>query len=273
MRILVTGGGGNLASYAGAVFADHDPVLLTHADLDVRNTAALTRAAKDVCPDVILHLAALTDVDFCELHPREALMTNAQGTWNVCQTARDCDAKLVYVSTAGVFSGDKSSPYIETDSAYPANVYGWAKLAGEQTADLVVRSGWMFGGGPVRDRKFVGMIVRQIQQGATTVRAVDDKTGSPTYAPDLLRTVLGLLERDETGVFHGANAGVASRFDVACRIRDRLNPDCEVVPVKSDAFPLPAPRADSEAMISERLNGLTPRLWTVALDEYLDTFA
>jgi len=189
---------------------------------------------------------------------------------------------MVYVSTAGVFDGEKDSPYVEADLPKPVNVYGRSKLEGEMIVDRVgaehyiVRAGWMMGGGPSMDHKFVGMIVRQISAGNENIYAVTDKTGSPTYAQDFSNTLLRLITEGRFGLYHLAGKGSASRAEVARHIVGLLAPGrVGVVGVPSTHFDHDywAPRPRSEVLTNARLellglNGM--RAWPTALEEYID---
>ena len=282
--MLVTGAGGMVGSYVPEVFTDYELVLTNTVEgyihLDVRQPADVMRMVADLKPDVILHLAAATDVDQCEREPDEAFHTNAIGTQNIALACQEFDVPLVYVSTAGVFWGDKPEPYNEFDVPKPANVYGQSKLAGEQIVSsllrryYIVRAGWMVGGGE-KDKKFVGQISRLMMQGTNPLRIVDDKIGSPTYAKDLLGGIYALLETKHYGLYHLVNQGQCSRYDVGLLIRDVLQrPDIEILPVSSAYFPLPAPRARSEAMRNLKLELLDlhhTRPWQDALREYILT--
>lgn len=283
-KMLVTGVGGMVGSYVPEVFKDYDLVLTDQIDgyapLDVRDPLAVSKAVGEVRPDLVLHLAAATDVDRCEQEQEWAYHTNALGTQNVALACQSHDVPLIYISTAGVFWGDNAEPYTEFDVPRPANIYGHSKLAGEHiVASLlrryyIVRSGWMVGGCE-RDKKFVGKIVRMIWDGNTRLKVVDDKLGSPTYAKDLLRAIRALIPTGFYGLYHVANKGCCSRYEVALAIRDVLQrPDVEVEPVSSAYFPLPAPRARSEALRNLKLellglDGMRP--WKDALREYLVT--
>ncbi|MDA0733973.1 MAG: dTDP-4-dehydrorhamnose reductase [Chloroflexi bacterium] len=283
-KMLVTGAGGMVGSYVPEVFKDYDLVLTNTVEgyihLDVRHPSDVTRMVADLKPDVILHLAAATDVDQCERDPDEAFHTNAIGTQNIALACQEFDVPLVYVSTAGVFWGDKPEPYNEFDVPRPANVYGQSKLAGEQIVSsllqhyYIVRAGWMVGGG-AKDKKFVGQISRLMMQGTNPLKIVDDKIGSPTYAKDLLGGIHALLETRYYGLYHLVNQGQCSRYDVGLLIRDVLQrPDIEILPVSSAYFPLPAPRARSEAMRNLKLELLgvhQMRDWQEALTEYIVT--
>lgn len=284
--ILITGAGGVVGSYAPSVFSAND-LLLTDlvesrgiSQLDVTDTDAVHAAIRTTRPDVVLHLAAATDVDRCEQDPDVAFRVNAIGTENVAHACRESGALLVYISTAGVFGGGKPDPYTEFDAPDPANIYGHSKLAGERTVSsmldryFIVRAGWMVGGASL-EKKFVGMMIRQLEAGATHLRAVHDKFGSPTYAPDLLRGIRTLLDTNRFGLFHMVNDGSCSRYDVAVALCELLGrDDVDVEPVSSAAFPLPAPRARSEAMRNYKLelHGLPrQRPWKDALETYVLT--
>src|SRR5262249_52260122 len=139
--------------------------------LDVRDTDAVRQAIDDLRPNLVLHLAAETDLEFCEINPDVAEATNASATRTIAECAKGYDFTLVYISTAGVFDGTKQGPYIETDAANPLMVYGRTKLDGEHHVrnlcrkHYVVRAGWMVGGGPGKDHKFVSKIMQQVHAG------------------------------------------------------------------------------------------------------------
>jgi dTDP-4-dehydrorhamnose reductase len=282
-RILVTGAAGVVGGYVADVFADHELVLtdiVGDADyLDVTDAASVLSFATRVEPEIVIHLAAATDVDLCEQDPDLAYRTNAIGTQNVALACRTTGATIVYTSTAGVFGGDKPEPYIEFDEPAPANVYGHSKLAGERIVQTVVdrfyiaRAGWMVGGG-TKDKKFVGKMMQFIDAGRTQLQAVDDKLGTPTYANDLAGGIRSLLDTGYFGLYHLVNSGGAcSRYDVAVALCEILGRDDIVVePVSSAFFPLPAPRARSEAMVNYKLQllGIDPmRGWRDALEAYV----
>jgi len=285
-RILVTGATGVVGSYVREVFDGIDLALtdieiegnLLH--LDVRDPEAVMQTMQEISPDVVLHLAAATDVDRCEQEPDWAYHTNTIGTQNVALACQASGSVMVCISTAAVFWGDKPEPYTEFDAPCPMNIYGDSKLRGEQTMVsllqryYIVRAGWMIGGGE-KDKKFVGKIVRKILEGGSRLRVVDDKFGSPVYARDLLQGIRRLLNTDYYGLYHIVNTGMASRYQIALAVRDILaRPDVEIEPVSSAFFPLPAPRGRSEAMRNYKLDllGLNwMRPWQAALREYLET--
>jgi dTDP-4-dehydrorhamnose reductase len=283
-RILITGAAGVVGGYAKEVFADHELILTDIvgdvAQLDIRDHDAVRTMINDVRPDAVVHLAAATDVDYCELDPDFAYSTNAIGTQNVALACQEADVILVYTSTAGVFGGEKPDPYTEFDPPAPVNIYGHSKLAGERIVEAllsrfyIARAGWMVGGGP-KEKKFVGKLLQFIDAGETELRAVDDKFGTPTYAKDLMRGIHHLLESGQFGLYHMVNrGGSCSRYDVAVELVRLLGVDgIRVTPVSSAQFPLPAARARSEAMLNYKLELLQSNpmpSWRDALASYIN---
>ena len=289
MKILVTGAAGMLGSALcpelmqrkhEVLATDLAPVDEGIEYLDVRSYKQVEEFVDRIKPDMVMHLAAETDVDKCELEPDHAFLTNTIGTQHVTLLCQKRSIMMVYISTIGVFYGDKPEPYTEFDSPNPINVYGRSKLEGEKIIQslldryYIVRAGWMVGGGPKRDKKFVAKIIKKINEG-TELKAVNDKVGSPTYTVDFSKCLADLIETGYHGLYHCTNKGFGSRFDVAEKIVDFLGrSDVTVEPVSSAYFPLPAARARSEMSRNYKLELLgmdTTRNWEDALKEYIDS--
>lgn len=245
------------------------------ATLDVTNLGSVMALAKKHRPKVILHLAALTDLDVCEKDPSLAYNINTVGTYNVALAARSVKAKLIYISSTGVFDGTKKSPYTEKDTPNPQNHYGHSKYAGELMVQsmlkdfIIARTCWVFGGGSDIDKKFVAKIITQLKNPETTeIKALNDTEGSPTYAKDLVETLKKLTAKNANGIFHLTNAGVCSRYDIAKTIVEIMKSSVKVTGVKSDYFG-PETRHIANESSASRLNNMRP--WREALREYLLT--
>ena len=251
--------------------------------LDVRRPDHIADWMARVQPDMVVQLAAETDVDRCEADPDHAYATNALATKHIALACQQADVPLAYVSTAGVFDGQKDDPYTEYDEPRPINVYGQSKLEGEHYVRwflqrfYIVRAGWMVGGGD-RDHKFVAKILRQLDEGAHTIYAVGDKWGTPTYAPDFARCFTRLIDTESYGLYHMACLGQGTRYDVAKRILHvmGLEDEVELIEVDSEffreAFPAPRPRSEMMRNYLLDLQGMnTMRPWEESLDEYLVT--
>lgn len=293
MRFLITGAGGMLGSsvYPSFVEAGHHVVAtdleprefagLPMGRLDVRDSQAVVDAIEGAKAEMVLHLAAETDLEICEADPDHAFRTNTLGTQNVAIACQARNLPMVYISTAGVFDGKKDDgPYDEFDLARPINVYGKSKYEGERLVlrlvpkHFVIRAGWMVGG-IERDHKFVAKIIEQLQAGASSIRAVTDKLGTPTYTKDFAMNLLELIETPFYGRYHMACLGMGSRYDVAQAIVEFYGRhDVAVMPVTSEVFAAeyPAPRPRSEMMRNYmlELRGMNRmRPWREALDDYL----
>ena len=249
--------------------------------LDVRSHRQIEEIIEKTQPQMVMHLAAETDVDRCEIEPDHAFLTNTVGTQNVALVCQRKNIELVYISTIGVFYGDKFEPYTEFDNPNPINIYGQSKLEGEKIVQrllqkyYIVRAGWMVGGGPRKDKKFIGKIIRQTKD-AKVLKAVSDKIGSPTYTYDFSKSLGDLIETGFYGLYHCTNKGYASRYTVAKKIVELIGrPDITVEPVSSAYFPLPAARARSEMSRNYKLEllGMSPvRNWEKALEEYIELY-
>jgi len=292
MRILVTGAAGMLGSSLLPVLKDEDHMILstdinlTGPDmkrLDVRVIEDMMRVAKEFRPEILMHLAAETDLEVCETQRDYAYQENFIGTQNACVVCRELGIPITYISTAGVFDGIKSDPYTEFDKPNPINVYGASKYQGEcivrQTMPehYIVRAGWMVGGGE-RDKKFVSKIIAQLNHGAKIIHAVTDRFGTPTYAPAFSIVLEKLMKTKFYGTYHLACKGRASRHDVAAEILRILGRnDVELRAVTSDFFKEEyfAPRPPSEEMRNYLLDLRSMNdmpVWTDALEEYLKKY-
>jgi dTDP-4-dehydrorhamnose reductase len=278
MKVLVTGAKGMLGSDLCPIFAQQHQILATDLEeMDVRNPQAVLDALMSFQPDLVLHLAALTNVDGCQHMRDQTFLTNTVGTKNMALACGRTGAAMVYISTGSVFDGTKSEPYNEFDTPNPQSVYSTAKYQGElMVRELVrkhyiVRAGWMFGGG-IRDKKFVGKIISLAKQGQM-LQVVDDKFGSPTYTRDMAQGILKLVGTGWYGTYHLANAGCCSRYEYARKVAELAGIDhCPMKPVSSESFPLPAPRPRMEAIRNYLLQLLGRdwmRPWNEALQDYI----
>lgn len=216
MRIVVTGARGQLGTelVESASNRGHDVVATTRATLDVCDRDATIEAMRSSRPDVIIHAAAWTAVDACESDPDRAMRDNGEATRNVVDAARACGARVMYVSTDYVFDGTKPTPYVEGDTPNPTSVYGASKLAGERAMgemDAIVRISWVCG---FHGNNMVKTIMR-LMDTHPTLAFVDDQIGHPSFADDVARGMVSLVEEGVSGIWHLTNQGVVSWYDFA----------------------------------------------------------
>ncbi len=252
--------------------------------LDFRLFDKYKKDVQEFNPDYLFHLGAFTDLEYCELHSDETYKTNTLSVENAVYIANELDIPLLYISTAGIFDG-KKEVYDDWDLPNPLGHYARSKYAGEmfvkQNAKryLICRAGWMMGGGPKKDKKFIQKLMKQIKIGKNELFIVDDKLGTPTYTQDFARNVKLLLETEFWGLYNMACNGLTSRLKVARELLVLLNLEkkISIKKVSSEFFKKEyfAERPASERLLNKKLDlrGLNiMRDWKVALKEYLENY-
>lgn len=235
-------------------------------------------------PDYLFHLGAYTDLEFCELHPEDTYLTNTLAVENSVHIANELDIPLLYISTAGIFDGQKEL-YDDWDIPNPLGVYARSKYMGERfvcensNKFLVCRAGWMMGAGPKKDKKFIQKLMKQLKSGKKELFIVDDKDGTPTYTHDFARNVKVLIEKEYWGLYNMVCGGQTSRLEVAHELLSILNltDSVKINVVNSDYFKETyfAERPLSERLINRKLNLREVNLmqdWKVALKQYLSLY-
>jgi dTDP-4-dehydrorhamnose reductase len=291
-KIYIAGCGGMLGEAVYKRFSNMATVLATDIDpnevwlsyADVRDYAEISRSVLDFNPDIIINLAAITDMEKCERDQENAWLTNALGAENLALLASKLDVPHIYISTAGIFGGEKEF-FNDFDSPNPLSVYAKSKYAGEVFIKqhlkkyYVVRAGWMMGGGPRKDKKFINKIYKQLVAGKIELFVVDDKLGTPTYTVDFANGLLALLNSDLYGTYNQVCSGSCSRYDVALRFIHLMGLD-EKVSIKkvgSSHFNKEyfAVRPASEKLVNMKLaarNLLVMRDWEVCLADYVSLY-
>ncbi|WP_242097939.1 sugar nucleotide-binding protein [Sphingomonas sp. CROZ-RG-20F-R02-07] len=288
-RIYIAGAGGMLGEAFHHVFGPDHELKCTDIDvnadwlslLDFRDLDAYRADVEAFKPDYLFHLGAYTSLEYCEEHVADTYATNTLAVENAVHIANRLGIPLLYISTAGIFDG-RQETYDDWDDPAPLGHYARSKYAGERfvvaNADryLVCRAGWMMGGGPTKDKKFVQKLMKQLKDGATELHVVDDKLGTPTYTRDFAANVKLLLERELWGVYNMVCGGVTGRFEVAQYLVQALGltEKVAVTPVTSDYFAAEyfAARPPSERLLTVKLDlrgANVMRDWRVCLDEYL----
>ena len=275
MKIAITGAGGLLGHALALIFAERHAVhALTRAQADITDTEQVRACFSAILPDVVIHSAAIPDVDAAESDPAEAFRVNVHGTRHVVEAARAAGAAVAYISSDAVFDGAKETPCLETDPANPVTVYGRTKLRGEQlTAALpgywIFRISVLFGPGKIN---FVDKALRALARGEEYV-AASDQVGTTTYTLDAARTMRDLIESGRCGLYHVANQGAGSRVDLARRAAEiaGLDPG-KVIGKPSSQMGRRAVRPKYVVMafdVLKRAGCALPRPWPEALEEYV----
>lgn len=235
-------------------------------------------------PDFLFHLGAHTDLEYCELHPEDAYVTNTIAVENAVYIAEALNIPLLYISTAGIFDGKKEL-YDDWDIPNPLGHYARSKYAGELHVKehvrryLICRAGWMMGGGPKKDKKFIQKVMKQLKEGKKELHVVNDRLGTPTYTHDFARNVKLLIEKELWGLYNMVCGGETGRLEVATELVRQLGLETSVkiTAVTSDFFKgvYFAPRPESERLVNRKLNLRKLNImrdWRLAISEYLANY-
>lgn len=252
--------------------------------LDFRDADAYRKDVTDFSPDYLFHIGAYTDLEYCELHEKDTYETNTTSVEHAVSIANDLNIPLLYISTAGIFGGEKDV-YDETDKPEPLGHYGRSKYLGEVYVQensnnyIICRAGWMMGAGEKKDKKFIQKIIKQILDGKKELKVVNDKLGTPTYTHDFAKNVKLLIEKEQQGLFNMVCGGLTGRYEVAKELVELLglSDTIKVEEVSSDYFSKEyfAERPACERLVNKRLDELglnIMRDWRVALKEYLNDY-
>ncbi len=257
MKVLVTGVNGQLGWDVVRLLEERKVPCrgVDVQDFDLTDAAAVKAAVREYMPDVIVHCAAYTAVDKAESEPEVCARVNGDGTLNVVRAALSVGAKLVYISTDYVFSGDGEEPWTEDSPYNPRNVYGLSKAQGEIAVRslmkryFLLRTSWVFG---LHGKNFVKTMIR-LGKEKSEIRVVDDQIGSPTYTADLARVICDMIPTEKYGIYHVCNEGYMSWAGFARLIMAERGLRCSVIPVPTSGYPTPARRPLNSRMSTRRL--------------------
>jgi dTDP-4-dehydrorhamnose reductase len=275
MRILVTGGTGQLGRALARLAPDYHTVVALGSDAcDVADPDAIRRVIDRERPELIIHSAAMTDVDGCEREPERAYRVNAAGTAYLASAARESGAALVYISTNYVFDGESDTAYHEFAAVNPISVYGHSKLAGEEAVralcprHAIVRTAMLY---DESGRNFVNTMLR-LAVSRPTISVVADQFGNPTYAGDLAVAIYQLIARRAAGTFHLVNQGGASWHEWASEIFRLTGVNVSVEPIPASAYQRRArpPRNGALVSLTAPAFGIELPHWADALQRCLD---
>jgi dTDP-4-dehydrorhamnose reductase len=262
MRVLVTGGGGQLARDVAERWtaAGDEVIAVTREQLDVADRDLAIGAITSVRPDVVVNCAAWTAVDACEGDPDRAFAVNALAARWIREGCDRSGSHLVQLSTDYVFDGTLDRPYHEWDATNPASVYGASKLGGEREAGpdaTIVRTSWVCG---EHGNNMVKTVLR-LSAERTSLSFVDDQRGCPSFTTDLADGLRRLAVDRRPGVHHLTNQGAVSWYEFVREIVAAAGRDPEMVEPMATADldpPRPAPRPANSVLdnAAVRLAGL-----------------
>lgn len=244
-------------------------------DFDLTNKQQVTDYITEYSPDAIIHCAAYTAVDRAQDDKELCYSVNVLGTGNVAGAAKQIDAKLIYISTDYVFSGEGTNFYKPEDAKNPMSHYGLTKSLGEDEITklmekyFIVRTSWVFG---INGNNFVKTMLRMGKE-QEEVNVVADQIGSPTYTYDLARLLCDMVQSEKYGIYHATNEGVCSWADFAKEIMTLGNRKCKINPITTEEYPAKAKRPKNSRMSKDKLqekgfSKLPP--WQDAVKRYIE---
>ena len=237
--------------------------------MDITDQQAVWNYIMSYQPDVVIHCAAYTKVDFAEKEPEKAFAVNRDGTRNIAKACKKLNAKMLYISTDYVFSGSGEQFHEVNDPTSPINVYGQSKLEGEWAVQeclekyFIVRISWVFG---KNGNNFVKTML-QLSESKSQLRIVADQIGSPTYTADLAPVLCDMIKSEKYGIYHVTNDGVCSWAEFADEIFKLAGKKMEIIPVTTEEYGAIAPRPKNSRLKKDEAYSM--RHWRDALKSFL----
>jgi dTDP-4-dehydrorhamnose reductase len=280
IKILLTGAGGLLGSTMLSLFKDTFEIVgYTRHDLDVVDYKEVQNKISFENPDIIIHVAANTNAEECEGNKNLAYNVNTIGTQNIVNAVLGSNKNtvLVYLSSTGIYGAGKTSPYTEYDPVIPTTVHHKSKLEGEKAVQvlnkyLIIRTGWLFGGGVNHKKCFV--YKRYLEaRNKDYIYSDNSQRGNPTYVDNLAAQIQFMLAAGVFGIFNCVDLGAVSRYEYVKKIIELFGLDCTVKKGSKEMFKRIAPVSFNESAINYKLdlmgiNLMTP--WEKSLKKYID---
>jgi dTDP-4-dehydrorhamnose reductase len=241
-------------------------------EFDITNSKQLKQAINTA--QIIVNCAAYTNVDGAEKESKLAHKVNAEAVGQLGALAKKANRWLLHISTDFVFDGKLNRPYVETDLPNPISEYGRSKLAGEQLLiesscrHCIMRIQWTYG---LHGNNFVTKLIQRAKTN-NTLKVVDDQIGSPTATTEVAKVICKLLLKKPQGLFHFANSGYVSRYEMAKFIFDKLSISTNLSPCKSSDFITDAARPLNSRFDCSKIRALLEdpiAPWQVPLENFL----
>ncbi len=279
-RLLITGGSGLLGSNIISLTAKDFEVFATYnsypyqisgcqlVPLDIRDKQQVISTFKGIKSDLVIHTAALINVDYCEDHAEEARMTNVEGTENVALASKEIGAKIIHISTDSVFDGKKGM-YTEEDIPHPLNVYARTKLEGEGRVQhwlpdsIIVRTAF-YGWSPSssRNMSLAEWVISKLKSGEP-LKGFTDAFFSPIFVNNLVKVIIEMYNKGLSGVYHVAGSERCSKYNFGLEISQAFGLAKNLVQASSIAeASLRAPRPKDISLSVAKISGIidTPLL-------------
>jgi len=282
MKILVTGGKGQLGTDCVRVFRETHEVLAIDLDeLDITRRVDLEALVQKFMPDIIINCAAYTQVDNCEIEKKLAWNVNVTGTENLVNCMEKQGERLIHISTDYVFDGRKKipEPYVETDQPNPVSYYGKTKYESEKVVGkasdrhVIVRPAWMYG---VNGYNFLKtMLSLALKNPGHEIKVVNDQYGSPTWSYALALQIERIIHVHAGGIYHATGEGFCTWFELAEYFLNKMQVPHNIVPCTSREYPTRAQRPKNSILENRHLKEKGINImsqWQDDIDEFVSGF-
>jgi dTDP-4-dehydrorhamnose reductase len=230
----------------------------TYREMDIANALEVFAVMGQEKPDVVIHAAAMTQVDDCELRSQQCERINVQGTSQVLTDAETFSSHFIYISTDFVFDGEQGN-YAEEDDTKPISLYGFTKLQAEsmvQTSTIpfaIIRTCLVYGNLLQGTRSNIVSWVKESLEQGKTIQVVSDQVRTPTYVEDLAKGIVLVIEKKATGIFHISGKDRLTPYDIALKTAAKYNLDAsKIVKVDAATFKQPGRRPLKTGFIIEK---------------------
>ena len=260
-RILVTGSNGQLGSeiqLLAKMFPKYKFLFVDRNNFSLENELQMINYLNENNPNYIINCAAYTAVDKAETEKELANIVNNIAVGTIAKWSFDNDAKFIHISTDYVFDGTSSKPLTEMDATNPINHYGLTKLLGEENClkqnpeSIIIRTSWVYS---EFGNNFVKTMIKLMSE-REILNIVNDQVGSPTYAGDLAKAILQIIDFNDwkPGIYNYSNEGEISWFEFAEAIKSNISSNCHLVGVPTTAYPTPAKRPKYSLLNKSKIN-------------------
>jgi len=238
---------------------DSFPESVNFFELNITNKDKVLKCIRKIKPDVIIHTAAIGSVDFCEKNKDISWVTNVDGTKNIIEAAKECNSKIIYISSNAVFDGS-NPPYKEEDEINPISYYGETKVICERLVknselkSVIIRAILMYGWNNSLERQnMVTWILDSISKGVP-LKIVNDIYSNPLLSLNCADAIWAVVKKEKTGIFHVAGSDCVSRYDFALKIAKIFNLDKSMLaPVPNSYFTEIAPRPRNTCLCTDKM--------------------
>jgi dTDP-4-dehydrorhamnose reductase len=234
--------------------------LFAYIDADITDEHAMEQLMEKGKPEIVIHAAAMTQVDECEKKPEQTSDVNVRGTANIILYAEKYSSFIIYISTDFVFDGEKGN-YKEDDELKPVNWYGFTKVQAEsliETCDMpwaIVRTCLVYGNSLRGTRNNIITWVKNNLENKKSIKVVDDQIRTPTYVEDLAKGILLIAEKKARGIFHISGKDILTPYQMAVKTAEFFNLDKNLIEkVNASVFTQPAKRPPRTGFSIDKAN-------------------